>query len=415
MGLPMKESIIAQVPLFASLPEGEIHHLEAILRPVDFAAQSILIREGEYGDRFYVVVTGQIDIVKAIGTPEERLLGTRGRGEYAGEMGLLNPDGKRTASVRARTRVRALEMTRQDFDLLLQRQPRIAYELTRVLSARLAEADNATIRDLQDKNRQLQAAFDELRAAHAQIVEKEKLERELQVARQIQESILPRELPELAGFDFGARMIPTRAVGGDFFDLVSIDAGHVGIAVADVSDKGVPAAIFMALTRSLLRAEAMRTHSPRRVLEHVNDLLLDMNAADMFVTMLYGVLDGNKRTFRYARAGHPTPLVFGAHNRLVLPALKKAPPLAIYPSAPLDVQCIQLASRDMLVLFTDGITEAMNEQDELFGAERLIECGRARRGLTAQSLCDRLVQDVNAYRGPAPQSDDITIVAVRVR
>ncbi len=411
----MEESIIAQVPLFATLPESEVRHLAATLRPVDFAPQEILIREGELGDRFYVIVAGQIDIVKAIDTPEERLLGTRGSGEYAGEMSLLNPDGRRTASVRARTPVRALEMTRDDLNLLLQRNPRIAYEMTRVLSARLAAADNATIRDLQEKNRQLQQAFDELSAAHTQIVEKEKLERELQVARQIQESILPRELPALEGFDFGARMIPTRAVGGDFFDLVSIDDTHVGIAIADVSDKGVPAAIFMALTRSLLRAEAMRAHSPHRVLERVNDLLLDMNAANMFVTMLYGVLDGERRTFHYARAGHPAPLVFCGQHKLVNPALKKSQPLAIFPAAPLDVQRVQLARRDVLVMFTDGITEAMNAQDEQFGEERLIECGFAHRRLSGQALCDRIVQAVDAYRGPTPQSDDITIVAIRVR
>jgi sigma-B regulation protein RsbU (phosphoserine phosphatase) len=409
-----KESIIQKTPLFASLPPSEIHHLAETLRPVNFPAQAMLFREGDYGDLFFIVLDGEIEIIKAMDTPDEHLISVRGPGEYIGEMSLLNPDGKRTASVRAHTDVQALEMTRADFDALLHRHPKMAYEMTRVLSTRLTAADNATIRDLQEKNRQLQLAYDELRAAQAQIVEKEKLEHELQLARQIQESILPRELPKISGFDFGAKMIPTRAVGGDFFDFVPIDKDHIGIAIADVSDKGVPAAIFMALTRSLLRAEAMRSHSPNHVLQNVNSLLLEMNDAGMFVTVVYGVLNCATREFHYARAGHDEPIFIDAANKLTVPKLKPSHPLGLFPGLPLDVQRAQLAADDMLVLFTDGITEAMNSQNELFGTERLHKSLANLGRLSAQQLCERVIDDVIAYRGSAPQSDDITMVAARI-
>ena len=155
-----------------------------------------------------------------------------------------------------------------------------------------------------------------LKAAQAQIIEKEKLEQELRTARRIQQSILPMELPRLPGYDFGATILSARTVGGDLYDFIPLGEGRLGIAVGDVSDKSVPAAIFMALTRSLLRAEATRSvvrpPSPRQALQRVNKLLLDMNDAGMFVTLLYGILDGPRRTFSYPRAGHELPLIVHA-------------------------------------------------------------------------------------------------------
>ena len=348
---PRKESIIREIPLFASLPATEIHRLAESLQMVAFPADALLFREGEEGDRFYIILDGEVEIIKAMGMSEERLIGTCGRGEYTGEMSLLNPDRKRTASARTRTPVHAAVVTRADFDALLHREPSVAYAMTHILSARLTDTHNAAIADLQEKNRRLRAAYEELQAAQAQIIEKEKLEHELQVARQIQESILPREMPRLAGFDFGARMIPTRAVGGDFFDFVPLGETHIGIAIADVSDKGMPSAIFMALARSLLRAEALRSRSPRRVLQSVNRLLLEMNDAGMFVTMVYGVLDRATREFHYARAGHDVPLVFGKTRPLFAPKPKHTLPLGIFPNSALDVQRVGLTRGDTLFLF----------------------------------------------------------------
>ncbi len=410
----MNESIIQRVPLFASLPPREIQHLAETLRSVEFPPGAIVFREGEFGDDLYLIGRGEVEVVKSLGTEDERRVAVFGPGSYFGEMSLFDRDGRRTASVRTRTAATMLEMTRADFDALLHRRPALTYELVRELSKHLDEAQNATIRDLREKNRALAQAYEELKTAQAQLIEKERLEQELAVARQIQQSILPSELPKVVGFDLGARVTPTRAVGGDLFDLIDLGGGNLGVAVADVSDKGVPAAIFMALTRSLLRAEASRSSSPRTVLQNVNRVLLEMNDADMFVTVLYGILDGATREFHYVRAGHELPLVVDAEGELVPVQCSPGQPLGLFDEVALDEEHLKLGPGSLLVVNTDGVTDQQDEQGTLFGSERLNQAVRANREGTAQSICDRLMDAVNAFRGAALQNDDITFVVVRV-
>jgi CRP-like cAMP-binding protein len=195
----MSEMTIAQVPLFASLPINEIQRLQDTLSVRILPENTVLFKEGDRGDYFYVILDGQLDIIKAQGTPEEHIIATRGPGEFIGEISLLEHDGLRTAGVVVRSAARLLEMTRADFDSLLNRNPMMAYEMVHVLGTRLKASHDAAILDLQEKNRILAKAYDELRANQAQLIEKEKLEHELQVAYEIQISILPQELPEVTG------------------------------------------------------------------------------------------------------------------------------------------------------------------------------------------------------------------------
>ncbi|HSH40200.1 MAG TPA: cyclic nucleotide-binding domain-containing protein, partial [Chthoniobacterales bacterium] len=275
----MHEPPLRRVPLFASLPNEELERLGAMLRQLELPANTLVFREGDAGNTVLIILDGQLEVINAHGTADERLLALRWAGEFVGEMSLLNAEGRRTASVRACTAARLVELTRVDFDGLLRRHPAVAYDLARVLSSHVQAANTATIRDLQQKNSQLAQAYAELQAAHVQIVEKEALERELDVARQIQQSMLPRTMPRVAGFDFGALMVPARSVGGDFFDFIALGPDTIGVVIGDVSGKGVPAALFMALTRSLMRAEAGRAGSPAEALRNVNRHLLDMNDA----------------------------------------------------------------------------------------------------------------------------------------
>ena len=411
----LNETLIGQVPLFVTLPRDELRRLAETLRPCEIPAHTILFREGEYGERFYILIDGQIEIIKAFGTADERLIGVRGPGEYIGEMSLVHRDGLRTATVRTRGPARLLEMTRAEFDALLHRQPTLAYEMVRVLSMRLRESDDATIRDLQEKNRQLTQAYQELQAAQAQLIEKERLERELQVARAIQESILPRNLPQLPGFDFDARIVPARTVGGDCFDFIPLGPDTLGIVVGDACDKGVPAAIFMALTRSLVRAEASRAYSPREALLNVNRHLLDMNDSGMFVTALYGVLHQSTRTFDYARAGHELPLVRGVGGAVLAPPHSIGQPLGLWPDLLLDEQRVVIPRGGALLLYTDGVTEAIDPQGALFGAKRLRTAVSAYRSGSAQELCDNVLEAVIDFRSTAPQEDDVTLVAVHAQ
>jgi serine phosphatase RsbU (regulator of sigma subunit) len=411
----MREAYIRQVPLFVNLPEDEIRFLASSLQEVTLPANEVLFHEGDDADRFFILMEGLIEIVKELGTPDERLLGVREPGSFIGEMSLFNPEHRRTASVRARTALKLLEMTRTDFDALLTRQPTLAHEMVRVLTSRLAATENATIRDLRAKNLQLTRAYDDLQTAHIQIVEKEKLDHELQVAREIQASILPRRLPRLQGFDVGARMEPATAVGGDFFDFVPLGSGRLGVAVGDVSDKGMPSAIFMALTRSLIRAEAVRDVTPLETLRSVNRLLLDMNDAGMFVTVLYGVLDAPSSMFTFARAGHESPLVADVRGELLSPVRQAGQPLGLFPSPTLSEQSVRLDPGALLLIFTDGVTDAVDTKGEDFGIARLrAALANSARG-SAQAVCDSLFASITSHRGSAPQHDDVTLVAVKAR
>src|SRR5512136_2386394 len=163
----------------------------------------------------------------------------------------------------------------------------------------------------------IDASLEKKRLRDAQRDLLSKMEAELDFAREIQRSILPGQLPEKAGCDFGALMVPARAVGGDFYAFIELDENRVGIAVGDVSDKGVPAALFMALTFSLINTEARRCSSPRELLSTVNQYLLSMNESGMFVTVLYGIFDRLTREFQYTRAGHDRPIVLDANGQLI--------------------------------------------------------------------------------------------------
>lgn len=407
----MHESIIRHIPLFAALPLTEIQLLSRSLREVDLAPDALLFREGDTGDSLYIVVDGIIEVIKLLGTPDERRLAVHTRGEFVGEMSLLAPQGRRTASVKASTTTRLLEMSRADFDVLLQRQPGVAYDLARVLGFYLQEANLATIRDLQHKNRELTEAYQALQAAQAQIIEKERLERELQVAQEIQLSIVPRHKPRLEGFELGARMLPARTVGGDFFDFLPLGPDMLGVVIGDVCGKGVPAALFMALTCSLVRAEASRSAQPREVLEAVNRHLLAMNDTGMFVTMLYGVLRQATRQFEYARAGHELPLLL-AGGRLSRAPQKPGHPLACLPKPALDEQTVHLPPGSMLLLYTDGVTDATAADGELYSLERFKDAVTTMQNANAQSICDEVVNQVLQYSAGAEQADDITVVTV---
>src|SRR3990172_3634197 len=249
----MMENLIQGIPLFSSLPLEEIKQLGGVLQRSSLQAGTVIFMEGEPGDRFTIVLEGVIEIIKAFGTPEERILSIAGPGDFLGEMSLLYQDKMRSATARTRTDVQLLEMTSADFEALLARQPGLAVKILRELSIRLRNSENLTIRDLQEKNRQLTQAYLELKAAQAQLLEKEKMEQELRLARKIQESILPKEYPELPGWQLSAYWQPARAVSGDFYDFITFPQERLGLIIGDVTDKGMPAALVMATTRSLLR------------------------------------------------------------------------------------------------------------------------------------------------------------------
>ena len=407
----MTEAILSRMPLFASLTAAEVRRLLNVLPEIKVPVGVVFVREGDRGEDLYILLEGEIEVVKALGTEEESLLAIRGVGHVVGEMSLINPDGLRGASLRSRTPARLLRMTRADFDDLLHRHPELAFELALTLAAKVRETDAARIQDLQVKNQQLSTAYLELRAAQEQIVEKQVLDRELALAREIQMGMLPRTMPAFEGFDFGAQIVPARAVGGDFFDFISLDSKTLGIVVADVSGKGMPAALFMALTRSLLRSAAARDSTPREVLNTVNRQLLETNDAGLFVTALYGVLHLGTRQFVYARAGHELPLMVDGSR--IEPGGGQGLPLGLFADPDLNEQVFAMARGCSLLLYTDGVTDAVDSAGLVLGPERLRRALGASSGGPAQEICDGVLRAVREHQGTAAQADDITLLAIR--
>jgi sigma-B regulation protein RsbU (phosphoserine phosphatase) len=408
-----KEDLIGKIPLFAGLPSVELERLAKTLQVYEIPEGEILIQEGQADEACFILLEGQVEIIKALGDANERNLGVNSAGALLGEMSLFSQGRAHTASVRACTNLKALKMTGQDFDALIHRQPSLAYQIVGLLSRRLEESENLTIIDLKEKNRQLTLAYQELKAAQAQIIEKEKLERELEIARRIQLNILPHELPQHPGFEFGALMVPARAVGGDLYQFVPLNRNRLGIVVGDVSDKGVPSALFMSLVYSLMRAEAAGGSAPAKVLQKVNRYLLEINVEEMYVTLLYGILDFSSGEFSYARAGHPAPYILDESGEQVLQPIALGQPLGLFDDPVLDEQSLKLHPGGLALIYSDGLSEASDSRGEEFGATRLQGILSASIRKTPQEICGCLWEEVKLFTAELPQQDDFTVVSIR--
>lgn len=411
----MNEQLLAQIPLFSDLPLAELRNLLQSLEVLEAEPGMLLCKEGDPSDSFFIIVDGELEVLMAAGSPEELHLNTLSHGEYFGEMGLLMPGGQRSASVRARSRVVILVMRQSDFNELLRRQPMLAYSMVRVLSERLDATNTATFQDLTEKNRQLQQAYDELKTAQGQLIEKERLERELQVAARIQTSILPDALPACPACDFGARMVPARMVGGDFYDVFPLSETRYGVVIGDVADKGVPSAIFMARAHALIAAEAARGGDPVDVLHQVNLTLTQIEKSSQFVTAIYGIIDAAAGDFSYVRAGHEPPLLLRPSGSIERIPHKVGQPLGLFEGIILDENRIHLEPGASLLLFTDGLTDCRDPQGVPFGLERVKDILKDMRGQSGQEICDHVLLALKAYLQEAPQDDDVTLVALHLR
>jgi serine phosphatase RsbU (regulator of sigma subunit)/anti-sigma regulatory factor (Ser/Thr protein kinase) len=249
-----------------------------------------------------------------------------------------------------------------------------------------------------------------VRQQQAEAATRQRFQQELEVARLIQQNFLPKELPELSGWQVAAYYRPAREVGGDFYDVIPLPDGQVGFVIGDVTDKGVPAALVMAATRSVLRASAQRLVDPGEVLERVNEHLCPDMPEKMFVTCLYGVLEPSTGRFRFANAGHDLPYVKTAEGSEELRA--RGMPLGLMPGMPYEEKETVLAPGDSLLLHSDGIVEAHDPQREMFGFPRLKQAVADYPG--GAELIDRVLADLNAHTGPgAEQEDDITMVTLQ--
>ena len=238
------------------------------------------------------------------------------------------------------------------------------------------------------------------------------LQNELDVASNIQQSILPTELPRESDYQMFGSMKSARNVGGDFFDVVRLPDRRVGLAIADVSDKGVPAALFMMSTRTLLKGAAIGAINPGDVMETVNQLLCEDNEAAMFVTLLYAVFDPETGRLTYANGGHNPPLIVHADNTSTLLPPTEGLALGLLPDYEYQQKTVTVEPGESLILYTDGVTEAMNADEEEFGVERLQQIFKGSYPREAYAITQSIFDAVDEFAGDTPQSDDVTCLTL---
>ncbi|HBZ00314.1 MAG TPA: hypothetical protein DEO84_03230, partial [candidate division Zixibacteria bacterium] len=266
-------------------------------------------------------------------------------------------------------------------------------------------------------------AFNEMttkfKKAQVNVVEQERLQKEMQVAQEIQHALLPRHFPDIEGYDISTVYRAAKDVGGDYFDFVQIDKDVLGIIVADVSGKGVPGSLVMTMIRTALRLEARENYSPTDILGKVNHFVTDDVKRGMFITIFFITLDSAKRTISYASAGHNPMILYRKDSDNCYFLNTRGMPLGIaLPDGvsfedSLEFDRVKLKKDDMLVIYTDGITEAMNKADEQFGNDRLIQFIKSHAELPPEEFTKKLDAELHRFTGGAPQGDDITLVVIK--
>jgi len=240
----------------------------------------------------------------------------------------------------------------------------------------------------------------------------QKIEKELLIAREIQQGLLPKQMPQVSGFDIYGYSLPTQQVGGDYFDFLTLPDGKLGIGIADVSGKGTPAALLMANLQAALRSQALTNCAPSVGVANANRLLCQSVEKGKFATLVYGCLNPAEKKFAYVNAGHNPPFVFSGSEVVTLD--KGGLLLGMLEDAAYEQGEVSLKSGDLLVMYTDGVTEAINETEAQFEDERLIRVVRENIPKPAKQIAELIIKEVKAFQGLQPQSDDITLVIVKV-
>ena len=244
--------------------------------------------------------------------------------------------------------------------------------------------------------------------------EKERIGAELNVATQIQADMLPRifpAFPERSEFDIYASMTPAKEVGGDFYDFFLVDEDHIGLVMADVSGKGVPAALFMVIAKTLIKNRAMMGESPAEVLQHVNEQLWEGNEAELFVTVWLAVIEISTGKGLAANAGHEHPAIRRTDGSYALEVYRHSPAVATLDGLRFRQHAFELHPGDSLFVYTDGVTEATNARNELFGTDRLLAALNRDPDAAPRQLLSNVREGINSFVGTAPQFDDITMLA----
>lgn len=419
----------------AAMDAGVPETLAAMIRGIgatSIPAGTSLARQGEESDAAFVILSGTVRI--EADTPYGAVpLATLNAPRLIGEIGALS-GLPRTASIIAVTdlvvhvvpRARLMEFGHENPQFLISVIAQLGRQqdgLNRTLSlysnalAALQERefDPRILDELANPSPQLAEFSAAFRKFAQEIVRKRRQQDELASATIIQQSYLPKPAVLAQAVDklqLHARMRPARHMGGDFYDFFFLDSNRLAIVIGDVCGKGIPASLFMAVVMTVLRMSAREESSVEKTIARTNTLLCKDNATSMFATMFYGVLDLGTGALEYCNCGHNGPLIIDQAEEIrSLPAT--GVPLGLYPDGSAKAQTVSLSPQDLMVLFTDGVTEAVNPEDEEFLEDRLHETVRAARQLPAEDVVTRIFTDVDAFARDAEQADDITCLVLR--
>jgi len=406
----------------------------ASLRPINLQSGDVLIHQGEASDAAYFLDSGSLLIYVETSYGPVSLATLQGP-RLIGEIGALTGLG-RTTSVKALAPTRVFRIARAQLFELSQKSPELLMSVVRQLGQQIdsvnravalytnalaalekREFDAGILDDLVNPSPQLAEFSAAFRRFADQIVSKRRQQAEMASAALIQQSFLPKESTVNvtdSDVEIRAKIRPTREVGGDFYDFFMLDADRLAIVIGDVCGKGIPASLFMAVVVTVLRTAAREEPDAASTIARANAILCRDNAASLFATAFYAVLNLRNGTLEYCNCGHNAPVhlpASGEPRRLAATGL----PLALFADRPAAVSCIQLNPGDDLILFTDGVTEAVNPLEEEFGDPLLVETLLSNRNSTTAELVSRLFAAVDSFAQGEEQADDITCVAIRRR
>ena len=375
----------------------------------DCPPQTVLCHEGEVESEFFIVVAGEVDITARMADGARRHLARLGPGRFFGEMALIE-DKPRTATVQAVGNVTVLEVSKNRFTSLLKRSPTIAYAILRTVTANLRATDRAAIEDLSRKNAELARAIEDLKAAQAALVVRERMARDLEIARDVQQSLLPSDYPVMGGWCFHGHNDAARFVGGDYLNAVVLDDGHIALLLADVADKSVHAALYMAVLRTLFVVEANRGLPPRETVLAVHEGFYATAHLDSFATAFYGVLNLSTGELQYVRAGQEPPLLLRDAGRRIEKLEADGRFLGMFPGLRLEQRSTVLEPGDALIVYSDGVIDALDANGDSYGMERFVATAKCLAGGTAREICEGVFEDLFGFRRETEATDDITLL-----
>jgi sigma-B regulation protein RsbU (phosphoserine phosphatase) len=397
------------------LPEHELNSLTDVVITRHYPSGSIVCYEGEREYIFYIILSGEAAFTKKMGDSEQ-FLGLKTRGEFFGELGVLDR-APRAATVHAISDCTLIEIHENTLDGILSRHPSVARAIMRGITRSVRDTDRITIAELQLKNNELARTLENLKAAQAELLSRERIKRDIEIAASVHQSILPTTFPQVPGFEFAATARPAREIGGDLYDVVDIGQNQLGIVMADASGKSVQAAIYMAVVKALFLSHSNANLSPTDTVQCIHNMLMKVSpntTTEMFVTAFYGKLNYTTHQLSFVRAGHDRPIYYHAASQQITLLNPPGRFLGLLPGLIIEEQTLTFAPNDVLVCYSDGVTDAVRANDgKMYGLERLQKIIVQHGQKSAQEITDLIIADIDKFRNRAEQPDDLTLLVTK--